>query len=294
MVHRVLRGFSSVLSIGLSIGLLSGTAAWGSALFATRPALAAPQTKSKPDAATLRADLESGDEIRMLRALSELSVHGSEVPEARELLCSVLERGAPLRVIEAALVAATAVADAGLSETVARYTLHRSPSVRLTATRTLAVTGGPVAVAALRSALRSADSRVRGAAADGLGKLGARKAVPELFLALDRRVLQAAGAIGRLCAREQCLALSERLGKVPLAAMTAGIDPILLRPAAEIPDDDKINVIGRVAALGTADAARYLVSVAQRWPAEDAGKARQALRNAIESLGEKDPATKKP
>ncbi|HEX9619138.1 MAG TPA: HEAT repeat domain-containing protein [Polyangiaceae bacterium] len=278
------RGFLRALLIGASV--------WGSAALAATSVSAAPKTNAKVDVEALRAELESGEEGRMLSALAELSTHGKDLPEAANLLRGVLERGASVPVIEAALSVASLLARAELSEAVARYTRHRSPSVRLTATRTLGATGGTAAIPALRAALRSADAAVRGAAAEGLGRLGAKEAVGELFLALDRRVLQAASAIGRLCAPPECLALSERLGRVPLEAMTDGIDHILLRSASEMPDEHKVKVIARVAALATADAARYLVGVANRWPAGDAGKARRALKDAIESLGEKDPLKK--
>ena len=146
-------------------------------------------------------------------------------------------------------------------------------------------TKGPEAVKALRQALRSTDAVVRGTAATGLGALGAKEAVADLFGALDKNVGEAAASIGQLCAGSECDKLLERVGKQPFEIMSSGFDQLLFRPAAEVPDDQKIRVVGRLRELGTKEAGAFLADVAERWPKDWSAKVKQALDAAVRAVG---------
>ncbi|NVL83615.1 HEAT repeat domain-containing protein, partial [Escherichia coli] len=107
------------------------------------------------------------------------------------------------------------------------YTTHRNSKVRRAAVKSLTRTKGAVAGPALKRALSDGDAVVRGTAASGLGALKAKDAVPELFIALDHRVNEAAASIGQLCTMEQCEQLAAKLGKVPFDVVTGGLDQVL-------------------------------------------------------------------
>ena len=88
--------------------------------------------------------------------------------------------------------------------------------LRRAAVKALLKTKGPAAVKALRHALSDSDPMVRGIAATGLGTLKAKDAVPDLFVALDRKIAEAAASIGQLCAPSECEQLAGKLGRSPV------------------------------------------------------------------------------
>lgn len=237
------------------------------------------------DAAALRAELESGDEARMLAALERVA----EAREAAKALTpdveALLRRGASAKVVGAALTAAGALRQESSSAAVAPYLRHRDEGLRRGAARALVKTGGAAAVKALRAALRSPDAGVRGVAASGLGALGAREALPDLFTALDRRVDEAATSVGQLCEPEECEKFAARLGKLPFDVMTSGFDQILFRAPDKMSDDAKLRIVGRLRELGTAEAGKFLADVAGRWPAGWSKHVKQAIDAAVKATG---------
>ena len=233
----------------------------------------------------IKGELESGDEKRMSRALEELEKAGEGAKDAAPLVQALLDRGASLKVLALALNAAGAMKQMTSSASVAPYVKHRAPEVRRAAAKALIKTRGPDAVKALRQALRSGDAVVRGTAATGLGSLLAREALADLFNALDHNVAEAAASIGQLCAPEECEKFAVRLGKQPFDVMTSGFDQILFRPATDMPDDQKIRIVGRLRELGTKDAGTYLADVAERWPKDWSRRVKQAIDSAVKATG---------
>jgi hypothetical protein len=67
--------------------------------------------------------------------------------------------------------------------------------------------------------------------------------------------------------------------------MTSAFDSILFRPAAEVPDDEKIRIVERVRDLRTPEATKYLRDVQSRWPARESARVRQALEQAVTAGG---------
>src|SRR5260370_1339753 len=78
----------------------------------------------------------------------------------------------------------------------------------------------------------------------------------DLFNALAPGVNEAAVSIGQLCNPSECDQLAGRLGKLPFDVVTSGLDQILFRPQAEVSDDAKVKLIGRLRELGTGEANR--------------------------------------
>jgi HEAT repeat protein len=257
----------------------------GAALVAADAHAQPKKGASKSDAGRLAKELESGEEARVLAALDQIAELEDAGKGHAPQLDKLLQRGTSAKIAVKALEVAGGLKQPASSAAIAPYVQHRSPDVRRAAARALIKTRGPKAIAALRKALRSSDPQVRGIAATGLGSMGAKDAISDLFAALDHKVSEAAAAIGQLCAVKDCEKLVARLGKLPLDVMTSGLDQILFRPPAEIPDDQKIAIVGRLRELGTKDAGRYLIDVAERWPENWSKKVKQAIDSAVKASG---------
>jgi hypothetical protein len=265
--------------LSLAAGALPGAAE------AAPPKKARPEEKQKKISAEALAALEkqlAGDEESVLAALARIAEE--DLTDAAPLLAGLLGRGGSPKILEEAMKTAGKLKLAELSAAVAPYTRHRADDIRRAAVRTLIKTGGPVAVTTLRQALRSADAAVRGTAATGLGTLGARDALPDLFTAFDRGVGEAGASIGQICVPEECEKYAERTGRIAFDVMVSGFDQILFRPAAQVPDEAKLRLVGRLRELGTPEAGKFLADVSERWPKEWSTKIKQALDAGARSV----------
>jgi hypothetical protein len=237
---------------------------------------------STPELAALEKRL-AGDENGAVAALQEIADSGKD--DAAPLVVSLLERGSTPKVLEEALKTAGKLKSESLSPAVAPYVQHRTAEIRHAAVRALLKTKGPVALDTLKNALRSSDAIVRGTAATGLGALGARETLKDLFRAFDHGVAEAGASIGQLCNPEECEDFASRTGKVAFDVMITGFDQILFRPAADIPDDEKIRLVGRMRELGTGEVGKYLSDVSERWPKDWSKKVKQAIDSAAHAVG---------
>ena len=257
----------------------------GLCLTAAAPVFAAPAKAEKPAAHpginldALKTALESGDEEKTLAALDEIELSSDK--KAAPLVESLLNRGASSKILVRALGVAGALGQESSSAAIAPYAKHRASEVRTAATRSLARTKGAVAVKALREALHSSDAGLRGAAADGLGTLGAKDAVPDLFIVLPKETPEAAGAIGTLCSGDECGKFVALLGKLPFDVMQSGFLPLLLRTDAGVSDKLKLQLIDRLRGLATAKANDLLTSALTSFPANGNQKIKAAIDRAL-------------
>ncbi|HET9957918.1 MAG TPA: HEAT repeat domain-containing protein [Polyangiaceae bacterium] len=228
-----------------------------------------------------RKPLESSNESELLAALEELSGLGESAGAAAPMVNSLLARGANTKVLLSALNTAALLGQASSSDFVAPYVSHRNTEIRRAAARTLARTKGATAVTALRQALTGQDPVTRGLAAAGLGQLGAKEAVNELFAVLVRDTPEAAVSIASLCSPEQCDRLMDFVGKLKFQVLEASFVPLLLRPQAELPDANKIRYIDRLRRLQTKGAASVLETVSASLPKEESAAVRAALTAAL-------------
>jgi HEAT repeat protein len=220
---------------------------------------------SKLDLAALQKQLESGDETRTLAALDTLQNSGD--PAGAALVEALLARGASMTVLGRALATLESLAQPSSGAALAPYARHRAPGVRRAALRALIATKSPIAGDVLRRALRGSDATQRAMAARGLGDLNVRAAVPELFDVLPKDVPEAARALGQLCVADQCARLAALLGKLRFEVMESALVPLLLRPAADVPDELKLQVIERLRRMATAPANQILqTTLAQLGP----------------------------
>jgi len=246
-------------------------------------AFAAPATKP-PAHATLNLDstkkaLESGDEAQVLAALDEIEKVADR--RAAPLVEALLGRGANSKLLLRAIAVAGALAAPSSSSALAPYVKHRAPEVRHAAAQSLARTKGSAAISALRDALRSNDPALRGTAAEGLGALGAKEAVPDLFVVLPKEVPQAAGAIGVLCRGDECQRFVGLLGKLPFDVMESGFLPLLLRTDADAPDAAKLQLIEQLRRMATQKSGALLATALASYPTSGNPKIRAAIDAAI-------------
>lgn len=225
--------------------------------------------------------LRSGNDASIKSALDDVRMSGrngaAAVPEIVELLRAGLSPTLTL----AALQTVGDTESAAASEVVAWYARHRDVAVRRAAVEALSKTRGPVASKVLRAALSDSDPAVRGLAATALGDMKVREAMPELFAALDRDVPEAAASIGELCSAHECEQLAAKLGSLPFDVVTSGLDEVLLRPPAEVSDELKLSILGRIRELGTAEANHFLKGVQTKWPTKGSHRVKQAIDQAV-------------
>jgi HEAT repeat protein len=271
-------GFWGFVGFLLCLGALSGSAA-------ADPPKGARNKKATPavtvDVAALTEKLKSNDPADVQAALGTAKAAGKGARPLAPAIEELLRRGTQAEVAELALAALGEVGTESSAPAILPYARHRNPEIRKKALAALSRTGGAGAPAAVRAALSDPDRGVRGVAASGLGPLKVRDAVPDLFVALDHDVGEAAASIGQLCAPEECDKLTAKLSTSGLDVMTSAFEAILFRPAAEVPEETKIRIVERVRDLRTEEAGKYLRDLASRWPANESPRVRQAIEQAV-------------
>lgn len=272
----------AVTVAGLGIAVISSDAAGqkpADKADKKKPASAAP---APIDVKPILAKLKTGDEAQMKEALDEARLAGPTGAAAAPAIAEVLTRGLSLPLTQSAIETLGDLESDSASSALAQYASHRNAKVRRAAVKALVRTKGAAAGVALKRALADSDAVVRGTAASGLGSLKAKDAVGELFIALDHRVNEAAASIGQLCSAEQCEQLAGKLGKLPFDVMTGGLDQVLFRPAADVPDDAKVKIIGRIREQGTIEGNKFLRDVQKRATAASlSARVRQAVDQAV-------------
>ncbi|MEO8878003.1 MAG: HEAT repeat domain-containing protein [Polyangiaceae bacterium] len=282
--HRFLGLESAVVAFAV----FAGAQAWGA------PPTNAPKNAGKKTANDiptvtlspgLKEKLKSTDPAVVQGALDELRIAGRAGASLAPEVASLLDRGTTLPLSIAALDTLGDVEVEGTSASIAPYTKHRVDRVRRAAVRALAKTKGPAASAALRRSLSDPDAQVRGFAASGLGGIKAHDAIGDLFLALDHRVGEAAASIGQICNAAECIQFSDHLGRQPFDVMTGGFDQILFRPTAEVDDDTKVKIVGKLRELGTKEVNAFLRDVQKRWPPKGSQRVKYAVDQAVAATG---------
>jgi hypothetical protein len=225
--------------------------------------------------------LKSGDPAQVKAALDDVRMSARDGAVAVPAVVDLLKEGLPQPLTLAAIETLGDTESDGASEVLSWYTRHRDVALRRAAVTAIAKTHGATAAKTLRSSLSDPDPGVRGLSATALGSLKAKDAVPDLFLALDHRVAEAAASIGQLCADAQCDKLAGKLGSVPFDVVTSGLDQVLFRPASDVNDDLKVKIVGRVRELGTADANHFLREVQGKWPQAWSQRVKQAVDQAV-------------
>jgi HEAT repeat protein len=244
-------------------------------------AAAAEAPKAVPLPADAIKRLKSGDSGQIKSALDDVRTSAKAGAPAVPAIVELLEKGLSPPLTVTAIETLGDTETEGASEALSWYARHRTVSIRRAAVTALARTRGATAVKALRTALSDPDPAVRGLSATGLGSMKAKEAVADLFVALDHKVGEAAASIGQLCAGNECDKLAGKLGSVPFDIVTSGLDQVLFRPAADVSDEVKVKIVGRVRELGTGEANKFLKDVQTKWPKTWSTRVKQSLDQAV-------------
>ncbi len=271
------RPFAVLLTAALGVVAVEHPA--GAKPPAPSPAADAPKAIPLPPDAIKR--LESGDPAQIKTALDDVRTSAKAGAAAVPAIAHLLEQGLSPDLTQAAIETLADTESEGASETLAWYARHRNTAIRRAAVQALARTRGAAAVKALREGLSDPDPAVRGLSATALGSMKAKDTVGDLFVALDHKIAEAAASIGQLCAGNECDRLAAKLGSVPFDVVTSGLDQVLFRPSADVSDDMKVKIVGRVRELGTGEANRFLRDVQTKWPKTWSQRVKQAIDQAV-------------
>lgn len=241
-----------------------------------------PAPKPKLDLQGLQKALESGDSAQVLSALDTIA--NSADPAGAPLVEALLGRGADVKVLSRAIEALGVLAQASSGAALAPYAQHRTPDLRHAALRALIATKSPLAGGVLRRALRGNDPAQRAIAARGLGELNVRAAVPELFSVLPKDVPEAAKSLGQLCVGAECEKFMDLLGRLRFEVMESGIVPLLLRPAADAPDELKLKLVERLRRMATEPANQLIQTALAKFPADGSPKVKKGLERALKGF----------
>jgi HEAT repeat protein len=275
------------LLVALSLAVAAQVAHQGQA-FAQRGKKAVAGAKAKGPSAmssqrahAIEAQLSSSEPATLQQGIAELRTAGTEASALAPAAEKLLAKGLPDALSRSLIEALAKVGQPSSSSVIAPYLHHRNPELRRAAAAALAKTKGADASSALVRGLSDSDPMVRGSCASGLGALGAKDKLPELFIALDHKISEAAASIGMLCDAERCEKFVGKMGQIGFDVMTSGFEQILFRNPAEMSDDQKIKIIGNIRELGTSEANAFLKDVQGRWPATWSKKVKLTIDQAV-------------
>lgn len=218
---------------------------------------------------------ESRDEVRA--GLEALGVAGS--PAGVQPIAARIRRGLPPDLLEMAIDTLTILGWPEAGPVLFDLTRHRRPAVRLAAVRGIVATRPRGGDRVLMEALSDTDPAVRGAAAEGLGMLGAMVGIDALFHALDRDVPEAAMAIGQVARPADVERFLERLGRFPFDRMAPALSEMLHRD--DLLGAAKLRIVHRLIELATPEVRAFLEDYVASSDAGDASPARRAAEDAI-------------
>ena len=250
-----------------------------------KPAAGAMVGKAKLDAKEINDALKSSEGARIESALASVRVAGKD-GGGRAFVGAIVTRlksGLPRELVKKGLDTLGDLEDAGGAEAGEMYLEHRDSEVRVAAVRCLGGSKGAQATKALRAALADPDPKVHSLAATVLGGTRSPDAVPELIVALDKGVNEAAVSIGQLCdGKTTCDALLDRMKSKPFDVISSGLAQELARK--DVGDDAKKKVITQVRELASAKAREFLVEVKAAWPKDGSKAVLDTLEKAIKDL----------
>ena len=236
-------------------------------LAATGVAQAAETKLHLPPPHVTQADLASGDEVRVARAIEQLGARKD--PGSVGALIAFLRAGQSDLLADRAIEALGKQASSAALPLLTELANHRRASARVAALDAAAKLRGQASDALLMAGLRDSDASVRGESARLLGERGTRSAVDLLFRALERGVPEAALSIGRLGDAKAVTRMHGLLGKLALQTLLSGYEAFLQR--TDLDEATKLDIVTRLGEVAGLTVKRFLeqqlvAGVARRSP----------------------------
>lgn len=232
------------------------------AILAIATSAAAKPPPIDAELAAIREDLLTRDAARLERGLRGAQKRDAPSPLLERPLAELLRGGLPVDLAKLAIVDLAAYAHEPNAEVIAPYARHRDPETRRVALLALGTNKGKIAESTLRQGLGDAEASVRDAAAEGLGRLGSRLAVGDLFEALHRGVAGAGLALAGLCQAEECDQVVSGSRSLPLPDEARIFDRLLTRDG--LPLAKRVALARVIAGLGTDQARSYALDATAR------------------------------
>lgn len=228
------------------------------------------------------AKLQDGGRADVPIALETLGALG----DARgvEPIIARVRRGLPTTLTLTAMDTLVGIGSADAAPLLFELLSHRRPEIRLKAVSCIVSLNPTGADRALARVLSDSHERVRAAAATGLGEIKGRGALTELFLALDRGILEASSTLGQIVAPSEVPRLLGYVGRLPFGTLTVAFEKILER--RDLNDRVKLEVVTRVAELATRDVRAFFERLDGAWPAAAGPTVKRAVRDAIARIAE--------
>jgi HEAT repeat protein len=270
------------------VALVAAHASSALAAPATAPAAAQPAAAKPPmpSLAQLQAELSSGDEARVRKALALLAKR--KLPGSVGVLTAFVQAGQSDALADRAIGALAELASPVALPVLTGLSRHRRPSARIAALTGVAALPGEAATALLVDGLRDSDPSVRGTSARLLGERGERSAVDVLFHALERGVPEAAAALGQLGDAAAVTRLHGLLGRVALQTMLSGYERLLAR--SDLDEAVKLEIVARLGEVAGLAVKRFLEQQLGAGVAARAPRLAHALRETAKRIVERPPA----
>ncbi len=208
-------------------------------------------------AAVANAQPRSGREVPVSELIARARTHptGASVRALAERVLSGLSPDA----LNEAMEALEAAGRKEAAPAIERLLHHRRGEVRARAVAVLLACRPRDAAKWLRAALDDPDPRVRGAAAEGLGRLRVQAAVPDLFRALERGMLEAAMPLAQLVDAAGSERLLAFVGRVPFEVFGSVLTELVAR--SDLPLEARMQVVARLESLATPEARSALEAI---------------------------------
>jgi len=161
---------------------------------------------------------------------------------------------------------------------------HRRSDIRFKAVQAIVACRPRGAERVLTEALGDSEATVRGAAAEGLGTIGARGAVDALFHAMERRVPEAPMAIAQVANARDVTRFLEALGNVPFTSVMPALSEMLNR--ADLAASAKLAIIHRLTELATPEVRQFLEDFVGTAEGSVPANVLRAAQDAIPRIGQ--------
>jgi HEAT repeat protein len=218
---------------------------------------------------------QDSDELRMaIESAASLGKAG-----VAPLLIERVRAGLPHDLLKASVEALVAVGDARAGELLAELTHHRRAEIRASALTALSIMHPPGAENELIKGLSDHEASVRKAAAEGLGQIGTKMALPALFKALEHDVDGSAAAIGRLAEASTVPRVTAYFGRTSFLNLAPILDAIFMRRT--IAENVRVDLAETIIKHGTTEARAYMEGLAPRLPADTPPRLRKTVSETL-------------
>lgn len=248
---------------------------------AVKPSAARSAEKERLDAALKK--LSAGDPALVQSAIDTLVEQGGAVAE--RALTERVAAGLPPSLVEPALQALVKLHAKRSVPVLVELLAHRRALVRSEALRALSQldTRKPSPLqATFVSALDDSASEVKRAAAEGLGRIGTRSALPALWTAYDAGVTPALASIAELAGPESVDAVMARAQAGGLGMLETVLDRMVERKA--LPNATQVKVVRGLAALKTEDSRQFLLKWLDRVKMQNQTQLKKELFEALKAF----------